>query len=238
MAAAPGRLVLVGTVHRDPAGEERLAALLDTLGPDLLTLEMSPAAARYRRTRGLLLAARLERILSRLSGEQERPREELSTHPAARDIRTLLALPYEYRAAAAHAERARIPLELIDLDEISLRKLRRVEEELVTYRNLRTLLRLPPTPAPGAEDYRLARTLLRPEALARLREDFLARRRGDEGIGHRDADMAATLRRLCAACPQACLVHIGGWVHLVDDPLGETLYSRLRDLAPERLLAG
>jgi hypothetical protein len=233
---AAGRLVLIGTVHRDPGGEQRLARLLDELHPAVLTLEMSPAALHYRQTRGVVLGARLGRILHRLAAEGFAA-AALDNHPAVAGIRRLLALPYEYRIASDWAQRARIPLQLIDLDAIALRQLRRVDRELVTYRNLLTLLRLAGGGAPASEDYALARALVKGAPLPQVAGDFLARRRGDEGIGRRDAQMAATLRRLREDRPAVCLVHIGGWVHLVDDPQGATLYSRLRDLNPERLLA-
>jgi hypothetical protein len=68
-----------------------------------------------------------------------------------------------------------------------------------------------------------------------IRQAFLAGRRGEEGIGRRDRHMAGEIRRLLAARPGR-LVHIGGWVHLVADREGETLYSRLEELSPERLI--
>lgn len=233
------RLVLIGTVHRDPLSETHLAGLLETLHPARLTLEMSPAALRFRQTRGVELNARLDALLQRLAAELRRPRETLEHHPEVPGIRRLLALPYEYRVAAAWAQAAAIPLELIDQNEISWRKLRRVERELVTLANLRTLLRLETEATTGEqEDYRLARALVLGNPLPQVVDDFLARRRGEEGIGSRDGAMAATLRRSWAGLEEGCLVHIGGWVHLLDDPRGESLYSRLRDLGPERMLAG
>ncbi len=234
---AAGRLVLIGTVHRDPGGEAGLARLLEELRPAILTLEMSPAAVHFRQTRGVELGRRLDGILGRLAAEEHCSRTELERHPAVVGIRRLLALPYEYRVATTFAQNARIPLDLIDLDEIARRKLRRVEKELVTCRNLRTLLHLESADAAVQEDYPLARALITGTPLPQVVGDFIARRRGEERIGRRDALMAAALRRLREEQPAACLVHIGGWVHLIDDPLGETLYSRLRDLRPERLLA-
>jgi hypothetical protein len=71
-----------------------------------------------------------------------------------------------------------------------------------------------------------------------MRQAFLEGRRGDEGIGPRDRWMAAQIRRLLAARCGGHLVHVGGWVHLVEDARGETLYSLLADLAPQRLLLG
>lgn len=230
------RLTLIGTVHRDPAGESRLAALLDELRPDFITLEMSPAARDYRQRQGQMLLQRLDFILDRLAGETDTPRATLAAHPAIEGIRTLLALPYEYRAAHAYATSANIPLELIDLSEVSLHKLRRIENSLITYRNLKTLVTLPVAPdEPRNEGYATARALLdRPSAS--LCSSFLAGCRGLEGVGPRDRHLGEELRNRLASGRARHLVHIGGWVHLIDDPHGETLFALLRDAAPHRVL--
>lgn len=233
--AAPKRLVLVGTVHRDARGLERLASVLEALHPTQLTLEMSPTAVAFRRTRSPALLLRLERILDRLAAEEGYPRPELARHPAVMDIQGLLALPFEYRAAQAFADRVGTPLALIDLPDVSRRKLGLVDQDLISYRNLRTLVRLPPREAP-AEDYASARALLRPGIPPEVIRDFLRRRLGEEGIGPRDAHMAGEIRRRLGGERGGCLVHIGGWVHLLADPGGKTLFSRLADLAPERRL--
>lgn len=230
----PGRLTLVGTVHRDSQGEERLTKLLRQLAPDELTLEMSPTSLRYRQERGHLLLQRLERILTRLVAPG-RDRDTLENHPALADIHRLLALPFEYRVAADHAQRNGVPLSLIDLPEVSQRKLQRVESELITLPNLRALLAHPALPA-SAETYQTAAALVLRQSAASVRSAFLAARRGDEGIGPRDRAMATTIRRHLDTAPHCHLVHIGGWVHLIDDPAGETLFSLLADLAPRRLL--
>jgi hypothetical protein len=126
----------------------------------------------------------------------------------------------------------------IDLPEISVRKLRLVETELVTYRNLEILVRLVGDSRTADEGYGMARALLQADSLKPVVHDFLARRRGDEGIGRRDERMAGEIRRRLGRRPGVRLVHIGGWVHLIDDPLGETLFSRLADLQPDRRLLG
>lgn len=230
-------LTLVGTVHRDRCGEEKLLRLLEALRPDELTLEMSPAALDYRNGYARTHLLRLERILDRLAEELGRDRRGLRAHPAVDDIWTLLAPPFEYRAAAAYAGEAGVPLSLIDLSSVSTVKLRRVESDLITYRNLKVLVGLPEKAArEGDEGYEVARAMVREGAGEAVRHAFLRGRRGEEGIGPRDLHMAGEIRRRLAARPERHLVHIGGWVHLVEDDEGETLYSRLRDLEPRRLL--
>jgi len=229
-------LTLVGTVHRDRRGEARLLQLLERLSPGQLTLEMSLWALRYRQVHSRPQLLRLEHILDRLSAELGLDRAALEERPAIAGIRRLLELPFEYRVAAAYAAGAHIPLSLIDLSEVSAAKLKKVETELITYRNIRVLVNLTEEAGPGDESYLLARSLVLENPPAGRRHSFLEGRRGGEGIGPRDRKMSREIRGLLDARPGEELVHIGGWVHLVEDGKGETLYSLLLDLAPRRLL--
>lgn len=237
--ADPPTLTLLGTVHRDPKGKERLLSLLHRLRPDLITLEMSEKAYTYRQgeTRRQLL--RLDRILERLAAELPADLLKLQAHPAVADIRTLLALPFEYQAAAAYAAEMAVPLHLIDLSDVSAAKLRRVESSLITFRNMRILITLPPgAEKSGYEGYGRAHAMITQASGEATRQTYLKGRRGAEGVGPRDRWMAEQIRRLLAARPGAHLVHVGGWVHLIEDARGETLYSLLTDLMPERMLLG
>jgi len=232
-----GRLYLAGSVHRDPRGEERLTRMLQRLRPALVTVEMSPYAYEYRSLQARPQLLRLERILERLATELGRPAADLAGHPAIADIRDLLALPFEYRAARTYADACGAALELVDLSEISAPKLRQVESGLITYQNLKVLVRQPTEVLDsGNEGYTSARQLLDEDAPLSLRRSFLAGRRGKEGIGPRDATMANRIGALLHQWPERRLVHIGGWVHLVDDPEGETLFTRLREWRPRRIL--
>jgi pheromone shutdown protein TraB len=232
-------LTLIGTVHRDPRGTERLLSLLRRLHPDLLTLEMSEKALAYRQGEARRQLRRLDRILARLAREQRVEPATLQAHPAVADIGTLLALPFEYQATAAYAAAAAVPLHLIDRSDVSAAKLRRVESELITYSNLRILVTLPGgAEKSDDEGYGRAHAIISRDPGEAVRQAFLDGRRGVEGIGPRDRWMAGQLRRLLAAQRGAHLVHVGGWVHLIEDARGETLFSLLADLAPHRLLLG
>ncbi|MDO3378190.1 hypothetical protein [Geoalkalibacter halelectricus] len=228
-------LVLLGTVHRDPHSVPCLRRLLEQLGPALVSLEMSPWARDFRLERGPALQRRLHDILKSLAEERGLDPAEIARHPAIREIRALLALPYEYRAAAAYCAARGVPLHLIDDNAVSQEKLALVEYELVSIANLRTLLSLPEPPA-NRENHATARRLLADDCPIEIRQAFLAARRGEHGIGPRDRRMARQIRKLGQEARPERLVHIGGWVHLVDDAKGETLYSLLADLKPERRL--
>jgi len=214
-------LTLIGTVHHDPRSAAPLAALLTQLQPDLLTVEISPDVVAYRQTHGVLLLRKLGMIVERLLG-QAAP-TPLAEHSGIAAIRNLLGLPYEFCVAGAYAEEKGIVVQAIDQSDSSLAKLRPVEERLISLQHLRRIVASPGTDPPedNAHRYVLARQLLASPDV-RLRSAFLQGCRGEEGIGPRDRHQAAKIRSLLQSQP-GHLVHIGGWVHLLDDPDNETL---------------
>ena len=221
-------------MHHDPRSAAPLADRLAQLQPDRLTVEIAPEVVIYRQTHGVLLLRKLGMIVERLAGAPA-VAPPLAEHPGIKTIRTLLGLPYEFRVACSYARKRGIEVQAIDQADSSLAKLRPVEERLISLRHLKKIISSPKTsPADNAPRYELARKLLAtPDA--KLRSAFLQGCRGEEGIGPRDRHLAAKIRSLAQSHP-GHLVHIGGWVHLLDDPAGETLYSLLADLQPRRIL--
>lgn len=235
MLPSPGSsLTLIGTVHHDPRSAATLAGLLPRLKPDQLTVEISPLAVAYRQTHGVLLLRKLGMILERLVGSSQQP-SALDDHPDIVVIRDLLGLPYEFRVACTYAAEKGIKLHAIDQAEVSLVKLSPVEESLVSLHHLKRIASSPRRAPPSqTHRYELARKLFSsPDA--GMRAAFLRGCRGEEGIGPRDQHLAEKIRSLAQDRP-GHLVHIGGWVHLIDDPDNETLYSLLGELHPRRIL--
>lgn len=227
-------MTLLGTVHHDPRSAAPLAELLRELKPDRLTVEIAPSLVTYRQTHGVLLLRKLEMIMARLAESSAAP-AALVAHPGIVAIRNLLDLPYEYREACTYARKRGIEVQAIDESDLSLLKLRQVEEKLISLQHLKRIAASPGTvPSDNARRYELARQLL-DTADAQSRGAFLQGCRSEEGIGARDRHLAEKIRSL-AQGQSGHLVHIGGWVHLLDDPGNETLYSLLRDLRPRRLL--
>lgn len=227
--SSPAPLTLIGTVHSDLRGAATLVMLLAALKPDQLTVEISPNVVTYRQTDGLRLLRKFEMILTTLSELSPHP------HPDIAAIRNLLELPYEFRVAKTYALDLEIPLHAIDEENISLLKLQQVEGRLISEEHLQRIAAAPRGAPPShGHRYDLARKLLS-SVDAGAREAFLRGCRGVEGIGPRDRHLAKKIRGLLQSLP-GHLVHVGGWVHLIDDPVGETLYSLLLDLNPQRIL--
>jgi len=110
------RLILLGTIHRDPQGEEVLLRTIGELRPELITVEVSPYALRFRKRHA-------PRLL----------RENLPLQVAE-----FILPPYEYRAAKAYGLRCRVPVIPVD-SCLKSRVLLRRAVELFSAENLRRL---------------------------------------------------------------------------------------------------
>lgn len=222
-------------MHNDSRSGDALARLLTSLRPDQLTVELCPKALTYRQTHGAMLLRKLEMILERLSSRAAPPASALGQHPDIVTIRNLLGLPYEYHVARTYAGEQGIEVHAIDETDVSVHKLQPIEESLISVHNLKRITSVPAEAAPdNTQRFALARQLLSTPDIG-MRVIFLRGCRGEEGIGVRDRHLAGKIRALWKRCP-GHLVHIGGWVHLIEDPANETLYSLLRDLEPRRIL--
>jgi hypothetical protein len=103
-----------------------------------------------------------------------------------------------------------------------------------------------PTPWPGPRVRDREAWARREADLAqklRLLHQGLSRRAGRVSDGEELAaglivapDAVAHMPRRLSLEPGAIHLYIGGWEHLADDPNGESFYSRLKDLEPERRL--
>ena len=215
-------LILIGTVHGDPRGYERLAKLLERLRPEVVTVEISRFSVRYRGVWEGRWRRQLQKTLAGLP-------PGAAGHPAIRMIAAQIALPFEYRAARDYGRSNGAKCLPLDLGELSRRHLPRYGE-LLSPANLQGLLerQAEPQEALVAREFHRARLALdhppwrlagqkSPETLRR--ESFLARR----------------LQRL--ALKHGRIVHLGGWQHLVPWRDGDGMRAWLKDQQPLIILA-
>jgi len=134
------KLVLVGTVHRDPAGKNRLLKKLEALRPAALSLEVSPASVELRRKWGYRWRKTFRDRLAKLSYETGLGPKNLMNQAKIRGVFEYLRLPYEYRAAMTYAAAQNCPVFLLDESEIAEAYLKRVESEILTEKNMALLL--------------------------------------------------------------------------------------------------
>jgi hypothetical protein len=222
------RLILVGTVHRDPKGFGKLLRTLEKEAPDFVTVEISPYALDFRANRAFALRSLLRDNLKKIQEKEGKQYPHLLSQSEIQGIFLLLKVPFEWRAAEAYAEKGRAGLRAVDLSSYSKEKLGRISE-LIHIDNLRALLQ---NPQPSIDDqvewqYKRAKTLWeRESARAPLLEE----------TQEREAYMAGEIRRLMEEDKKRKVLHVGGWEHLTGTPHGKSLFSRLADLKPRRLL--
>ncbi len=216
------KLILIGAVHGDPRGQTRAFRLLTRLRPDLVTVEISSFSLRYRLKHGPCWQRQLAKALADLPAGAAR-------HLAIQRLAAQVALPFEVRAARKYRRQCGVPWRPLDLGALARRHLPRYGPEFLSPANLATLL----TTADGsladyvAAEYRRARLALgRSPTRLSVSDDSETLRR-ERFLGRR-------LRAL--ASRYACVVHLGGWEHLVAWEDAPGLWRDLADLAPARLL--
>lgn len=222
-----GLLVLLGVVHRDPQGAVYLCKSLEKLRPQALGVELSPLGLLWREQMGPRLLGKLDFLL------EEFP-PAAKAHPEVRLMVQALGLPFEYLACRDYASSHGIPLHLTDLNWVSREELPGYEKEILTRENLALLL--------SREQTGLGERILAAYARARrcLDSGGLLKEVGitppwvyKRGL-LREMFMACRIRNMAGR--YRVLVHVGGWVHLVQDPRGLSLASLLKDLRPVRML--
>jgi hypothetical protein len=225
-------IVLVGVIHGDPEGYDRLKALLRREDPSLVTLEFSEFGLRFRREKAATIRENLRCLLLEIGLDEDAIRATFRRGGPG-GLTALLDFPYEYLAARDFcAERGR-PLSLIDLSRFSEQKLRILEEEALQPENIRALLDRKDSDMREEvkKQRRMAERCLAGGAdFAFLRSAGLA-----EELRIRDQYMAEEIRRRAEASPGAMLMHIGGWEHLVASKDVPSLTQVLRDMRPHTI---
>jgi hypothetical protein len=215
-------LILIGTVHGDPRGYARAVALLNHLGPDLVTVEISPFSLRYRLRHGPGWQRQLTRALAELPADA-------AQHLAIQRLTAQVALPFEVRAAQDYSRDRKVPWRPLDLGFLSRRHLPRYGPELLSPANLKALLH---TPDGDLKEYVAAEFRRARLAVRRPPQRLLAP--GHSEAGRREGFLAQRLRRLASRSGR--VAHLGGWEHLVPWPDSPNLWRQVADLTPGRLL--
>jgi hypothetical protein len=235
---ATGSLVLIGTVHNDPLGYDKLNHLLASVKPGIITLELSPYGRGFRSKHARKLSRRIRSNVQELQ-KQSFPFAPYSFYerqvlPSA--IVQLLAavtFPFEYCAALDYASSCRTPFYCIDLSHISRRRLRMLKHEALTGHNIEALFSLPDINLLNSVNLCYKRAAAMWDGNNRLP---LLPAAPDSTDSERDEHMSRRLRNLCKRFPRKIIVHIAGWEHCVNSAGLLNLYGLLRDLSPQRIL--
>jgi hypothetical protein len=216
-------LILIGTVHGDPQGYERVIRLLERLQPEVVTVEISRFSVRYR---GAWEGRWRRQLNAALAGLPPKA----SGHPAIQRVAGQIALPFEYRAARDYCRSYGGKCLPLDLGELSRRHLPRYGPELLSPANLRALLETPAEPQEDlvAQEFRRARSALE-------RASWRPPLPGIRETRRRDFFVSRRLKRLIMK--GARIVHLGGWEHLIPWRDRDGFRAWLEDQKPFIMLA-
>ncbi len=215
------RLAALGTVHSDPDGFSKTLSFLEGYTPDLLLVEISEFALKFRHAHAAQLATIFVERLHAVSQKLDIPYASALEHPQIAAIFRQINLPFEYCASSAYAERTGAPLVPVDFSEFSRRWIT-TWPEMLSAANIEILLEMENNEAPVATLYaRAARRVYEgetfPEALHhdaplwQERERYMAQ------------TITAALNRFTPERP----LFVGGWWHLSRGGTIETLRELL-----------
>ena len=219
---------LLGTVHGDTRGSQRLHRFLDGFQPDLILLEMSPFAWAYRKTHRRLLQQTLTANVRQAAILKGWSQQRALGHPLVQAIRRQIAMPFEFQASYRYARSLNKWLLLIDRSDFSMHLLAHWSH-LLSVSNVALLLALPASgqPRTAMSQYRRARKELHPSpGQVPIMTDVV-----DSGAEshwlEREYSLAERVRGVVAAIvPRRC-VYVGGWEHLRDQVEPASLRSLL-----------
>ncbi len=229
-----GKVILIGTEHGDLKGSERLESLLEIVRPDILSVESSLESLRRSKNNPMDIVRMISEAKERgVSSNFIRFFDDLIAKHGLTD--------FEYTTSKSYADRHKIPLYLSD-DPTLANACRKIKLDLLH----RIILGLPANtdiPIPSEEElvrdtdkrYEFANDAINGEIPREQIDNFLDDYRGVL-IGQRDTYMAERIRQISTGHQKSLLVHTCGFAHLFDDLQNETLYSRIKDLNPERRL--
>jgi hypothetical protein len=191
---------MIGLIHRDAGLGKLLAGWLDSIEPEVITIELSSYGVAFRKSRGEELSGRLMATVQDL-----RDQGHCIDGKALDTLRAYIALPLEFVIASDFAARRGIPLHLVDLDSYSRSYLDHMEA-LLDRENLVKLLCCPGQEEASSE-----------MAAARLFfEKGLSLFSYTEEMLTRDRHMRDRIGELMDSHGKGRFLHICGWQHLKD----------------------
>lgn len=232
-------VTLIGTDHGDFKGQERLEGILTSISPDVIAVEMSDAELSFLETS----AAKITRHYLNLAKKKRLPKEYLGFF-TERLLNREVLLGYEYCASKHYCQEKDIPLVLIDDPESARATFaRNIKMSHRSFHQIPTLPEGMNVSIPSLEElnretdngYEYAQRLIGENVSESEVEGCIRKYRGTF-VGARDSFMAAKVQEIIKQYPTSRLTVVIGWMHILDDPKRETLYSMIRDLKPQRVL--
>jgi hypothetical protein len=205
-------LIFLGTSHIDPSGYERLQAVLQETGPQIIILEISRFAIIFRKTLGALYRRILLRRVKKYN---------LEINTEIENAISFFDIPYEYRAARRYARAQGARVILADVSLLSFLRLSR-SYQFIRKKNILSLS--------GIHGDRFISERKIAERVFSHGDPLMIRLRangfeGDRLLELREKILTRRIHRIVSRYRNRKIAYIGGWEHLIDDPDKRTLYS-------------
>jgi len=205
---SPAGLILMGTVHSDPKGFSRTRTFLEQHRPDLILVEISPFALKFRKEHSSELRKIFLEHLRTISKKLKIEFSRAVKHVQIAAILRQITIPFEYRASAAYAKTTGTDLIGVDYSDFSRRWIQ-TWQEMISAANIERLLELESTGLPVSSHYAHAAARIRGEpSRPEIRPaDALLWQEREKQMAH---EITCGLERFNPLRP----VYIGGWWHL------------------------
>jgi len=211
---------MLGTIHLDIKSAPLLRSALFDLKPDIVTVEISKFSVSFRQEQSPIWRRCLKKAVRRL------PLKERA-HPQIRLLKRQISMPYEWSVAKEYSEAAGIPCIAIDSGFLARTELPDWQNTLLTPQNIKFLVKGPKFCLDSyfLEYHRAVRNLWERPHPSQLQATlaFLEK----PCWSKREHILAIRLKRLLRLGYK--LVHIGGWMHILDSKEFATLSYRLMD---------
>ncbi|MBT5022463.1 hypothetical protein HOK51_09135 [Candidatus Woesearchaeota archaeon] len=200
---SPSQVILIGTMHIDPKGEERLEKMLNHVKPDIITLESSPARREYSRK----VIDELRKIMKIKQVDEESIDKLLSRTPYS---------PFEWRVCDKYGADHNVPVIGVDLPHILKQEHKSIEQSLGTYWNTR-MMRWKVARINRILNSR-ERNKFRQQQLdsifySNLLGDLCVTTISNGYIKERDAHMYKEISKIKKFNPGKIIAFVGGWGH-------------------------
>ncbi len=223
-------LHLIGVLHYDLKGDERLRKALRVEKPDILTLEMTDVAPEQIKDNEI--DSQLEMLIKTL-------KEKFDSKTLSFFENYVNSIsPFEKKVCQEYSKEFNIPLIYVDDPETVPSVLREIKKWVKEF-----FEKVEPDFFSGTSIERIQSgydTLY--EYFQKLYDGEIPQEEGEKlidygrgkMIGKRDEYQARKIARIVSENPEKKIVHVGGCVHLLSDSKGETLYSKLEKFNPTR----
>jgi hypothetical protein len=205
---SPAGLILLGTVHSDPKGFSRTSTFLEQHRPDLILVEISAFALKFRKEHSSELRKIFLENLRTISRKLKIEFSRASKHVQITAILRQIRIPFEYSASAAYAKRTGADLIGVDYSDFSRRWIE-TWQGMISAENIELLLELESGAPPVSSLYahaaeRISGGPSRPETQPADAPRWQER---EKQMAH---EITCGLERFNPVRP----LYIGGWWHL------------------------